>query len=127
LAALRWQAGPIDPRDTLALFLSLALLLVFANAAVFVHWFGRVRRRPGARGQREVSFTRDYLRCTSPAFDLRLDWAHIRDVYAVPGAIVFRLPAGRLSVPRSAFASRPEATAFLTQAIAFWHATKARQ
>jgi len=127
LAALRWLAGPVDPRDTLILFLSLAVLVVNANAAIFAHWFGRVRWRPATRGLREVSFTRDYVRCTAPAFDLRLDWAHIRDVYAVPGAIVFRLPAGRLAVPRSAFTSRPQATAFLTQAIAFWRAAKARQ
>lgn len=83
--------------------------------------------RPYFREGRTFSFTRDYVRYTTPTFDGRYDWNNVRRVSRAFGFFIFRLANGRLIVPASAFATKAQATAFHTQAVAFWRAAEARR
>ena len=85
------------------------------------------RRLPYRRGEREVCFTRDYVRSTGPLIDSRVDWVNVREVHQTSGMFLFRLANGWFHIPASAFASPAQATAFFTQAVAFWRAAEARR
>ncbi len=91
------------------------------------HAISHARMFTGLRAEREVCFTRDYVRCTAPAFDTRVDWTNVRSVRRIGGVVAFNLGSGRFVVPASAFATPAEATAFFTQAVAFWRAAEARR
>ncbi len=126
LAAQFWLDGRADPHDLTGLFGSIITGMILGLLAAPLSWL-ILRRRPAFRGDRDLCFTRDYVRYTAPAYDCRFEWVHVRDVRRHANIIVFRLAIGRLSVPRSAFATPAEADAFFTQAVAFRHAMLARQ
>lgn len=85
------------------------------------------RTRPYFHGERVFRFTRDYVRCTTAAYDARFDWQNVRGVRQAPGVFIFRLASGRFRVPASAFATPAQAMAFYTQAVAFWRAAEVRR
>jgi len=120
-----WLQG-IDSLDTLALIYAAAVVLVcFLLGLLFGVQI--LRRRKGSGVTRDMGFTRDYIRCTTAAFDIRVDWANIRSVHRIGVIFTFRFSTGRFDVPASAFATRAEAMAFFTQAVAFWRAAEARR
>ncbi len=96
----------------------LAMLLLVRQA---------LKRRVDLKGDREICFTRDYVRSTTRAFDSRVDWVNVRRVYRSSGVFYFRMKTGLFHVPASAFATKAEAMAFFTQAVAFWRAAEARR
>ncbi len=126
IATYAWQSNLATREDILILFAIPTAIVVFAHLIFVLAWL-IVRGRPDMRGLREVCFTRDYVRCTGPAFDVRVDWDNIRGVHHAAGIFAFRFRTGRFDVPAQAFAAPAEATAFFTQAVAFWRAAEARR
>ena len=126
-AADVWLKGLDNPAPLFALATVAGMVLVLPVAGTFLSWLV-VRNRPELRGDRETVFTRDHVRFTSAAIDSRTDWANVRKVYRIRGAVVFRLGTnGRIDVPLSAFDTPAQAMAYFTQAVAFWRAAQARR
>jgi len=127
IAAMQsWPRGALNAGGILVLFGVLAVIFVPLLALLPVIWL-IMHGQPDRRGPREVGFTRDYVRSTGAAADIRADWSLVEDVYRSSGTFVFRLAVGVFYVPASAFVTTAEATAFFTQAVAFWRAAEARR
>lgn len=118
------RSGDID--DTTACVIAILVMAIPLILVAGLGWWLISKRRTKIR-KSVMCFTRDYVRCTSPAFDTRIDWTNIRKVYRVARVFIFRLETGLLHVPASAFATRAEAEAFFAQAVAFWRAAEARR
>jgi len=123
------QSGPqiLTRTDIQVFFLAMAALFFLAYLVMVPAIWLVFRRRPDLRGDREISFTRDYVRSTTSVFDSRVDWVNVRKVYRASNVFTFILTTGRIHVPASAFATPAQAMAFYTQAVAFWHAAEARR
>jgi hypothetical protein len=125
-AIMPWLDGPFGLSGFTLAAVAVAMVLGIAIATFTLTWL-IVRRRPHLSLPLNVCFTRDYVRCTSGVFDGRYDWVIVREVRRAPGVFLVHLPRGAYYVPVSAFATRAEAMAFFTQAVAFWRAAEARR
>ncbi len=120
-----WLKG-IDRFDGMGLVCAAVAVLVFIALGLGLGLLV-VSRQKSAGMTRDMGFTRDYIRCTTAAFDVRVDWANVSSVHRIGAIFTFRFSTGRFDVPASAFATKAEAMAFFTQAVAFWRAAEARR
>ena len=120
-----WREGIGRLADLTWIYAIVATLVLIVFSLLLSGLIVRAQKR--SRGERETCFTRDYVRCTGPGFDSRVDWGNVHSVRRLGGIFVFRFGSGRFDVPTSAFATPAQATAFFTQAVAFWRAAEARR
>lgn len=113
--------------DRLIIFPALIAMFAIAVLVMLPLLWLVVRRLPHLQGDREVCFTRDYVRCTGRYVDVRLDWSNVRDVSHTQGVFIFRAATGWFHIPTTTFATKAQATAFYTQAVAFWRAAEAQR
>ncbi len=113
--------------DRLIIFPALIAMFAIIFLVMLPLLWLALRRLPHLQGEREVCFTRDYVRSTGRYVDVRLDWSNVRGVSHTQGVFIFQVATGWFHIPASAFATKTQAMAFYSQAVAFWRAAEARR